>query len=174
MWQLSIRELVLLAGDSGRGGGTDFRRAGQWNLQLCLRTGTAPQDVSSLPMPDYFRPAVSKTFHGRDIFAPVAAALATGCQAAGSWEERFKTESVSLPLLPEEVNNGKLKARIIHIDRFGNCITNITPQNLTAKMIADGAYLTVNGTKIRSFRGFFSERGKTDGTLLHLGQRRLS
>lgn len=107
----------------------------------------------------YFRPAVSKTFHGRDIFAPVAAALASGIVPKKLGKE-FKEPVRLASLLPEKGKNGKLTARIIHIDRFGNCVTNLTPQNLTTKMISDGAYLTANGTKIDSFRSFFSEQGR--------------
>ena len=106
----------------------------------------------------YFRPAVSNTFHGRDIFAPAAAALANGIMAKKLGREIKEVVRLA-PLLPEEAKNGRLNARIIHIDRFGNCITNITPQNLTDRMISDGAYLVANGTKINSFRSFFSEEG---------------
>jgi S-adenosyl-L-methionine hydrolase (adenosine-forming) len=64
----------------------------------------------------YFRPSPSTTFHGRDIFAPVAAALSNG----------VKPEAFG-PLITDEVRlPNALTPRIIHIDRFGNCITNIT------------------------------------------------
>lgn len=64
----------------------------------------------------YFRPSPSTTFHGRDIFAPVAAALSKG----------VKPEAFG-PVIADEVRlTNSPKPRIIHIDRFGNCITNIT------------------------------------------------
>jgi S-adenosyl-L-methionine hydrolase (adenosine-forming) len=64
----------------------------------------------------YFRPSPSTTFHGRDIFAPVAAALSKG----------VKPEAFG-PLIADEVRLAtSLTPRIIHIDHFGNCITNIT------------------------------------------------
>ena len=64
----------------------------------------------------YFRPSPSTTFHGRDIFAPVAAALSKG----------VKPEAFG-PLITDEVRlTSSLTPRIIHIDHFGNCITNIT------------------------------------------------
>ncbi len=107
---------------------------------------------------DYFRAPVSSTFHGRDVFAPVAAALSTGSDPSEFGKQI--TNPVLLPsLMPEKSKNGTLKARIIHIDRFGNCITSITPFVLTEKMIADGAHLIVNGAKVKSFRKFFSEQG---------------
>ena len=121
---------------------------------VCERAGVAK--FFQLRNSAYFRPPVSKTFHGRDIFAPVAAALASGITPKKLGRE-IKDLIRLGPLLPDKAKNGKLNARIIHIDRFGNCITNLTPQNLTAKMIEDGAYLTANGKKIDSFRSFFSE-----------------
>ena len=64
----------------------------------------------------YFRPSPSTTFHGRDIFAPVAAALSKG----------VKPKAFG-PLIADEVRLVNSQTpRIIHIDRFGNCVTNIT------------------------------------------------
>ena len=123
---------------------------------VCERAGVA--NFFHLTKSAHVRPAVSKTFHGRDIFAPVAAALASGI-APKKLGREFKDVVRLAPLLPEKAKNGRLNARIIHIDRFGNCITNVTPQNLTDRMISDGAYLIANGTKINSFRSFFSEKG---------------
>ena len=65
----------------------------------------------------FFRPSVSSTFHGRDIFAPVAAALSNGVALEEFGEEI--NDQVRLPSLETPL-------RVIHIDRFGNCVTNIT------------------------------------------------
>ncbi|MCA1573288.1 MAG: SAM-dependent chlorinase/fluorinase [Acidobacteria bacterium] len=107
---------------------------------------------------DYFREPVSSTFHGRDVFAPVAAALSTGSDPS-EFGKQITNPVLLAPLMPAKSKNGTVKARIIHIDRFGNCITNITPGELTEKMIADGAHLIVNGAQVKSFRNFFSEQG---------------
>lgn len=110
----------------------------------------------------YFRASVSSTFHGRDVFAPVAAALSTGTDPT-EFGKQITNPARLAPLTPEKSKNGTVKARIIHIDHFGNCITNLTPRELTEQMITDGAYLVANGTKVKSFRHFFSEqsaRGK--------------
>jgi S-adenosylmethionine hydrolase len=107
---------------------------------------------------EYFRAPVSSTFHGRDVFAPVAAALSNGTDPT-EFGKQITNPARLPPLTPEKSHNGTVKARIIHIDRFGNCITNLTPRELTEKMIADGAYLVANGAKVKSFRNFFSEPG---------------
>lgn len=111
--------------------------------------------VYELSNDELFRKPVSPTFHGRDIFAPVAAALSNGMKL-----EKLGlrvTDPVKLPRLTPEVGDSRIRARIIHIDRFGNCVTNITPEVLTPKMIDAGAQLTVKGKKITSFRSFFAE-----------------
>ncbi len=105
----------------------------------------------------YFREPVSKTFNGRDVFAAVAAALSNRVEP-GKLGTRI-TDYVRLPsLAPLTSRNGDLQARIIHIDRFGNCVTNITPALLTAELIAAGAKLRVNGKLVNSFKDFFAQK----------------
>ncbi|MBM7846431.1 SAM hydrolase/SAM-dependent halogenase family protein [Herpetosiphon giganteus] len=73
----------------------------------------------------WWLPKVSATFHGRDIFAPVAAHLSKGLKA----EELGNplAELVELPLAePRHRLDDAWEGRIIHVDNFGNCITNIT------------------------------------------------
>jgi len=88
----------------------------------------------------YFRPSVSSTFHGRDIFAPVAAALSNG--VAPEEFGRLIDDEVRLPSLETPL-------RIIHIDRFGNCITNITRDLSPGKIVVKGKTIS----EIRQFYG---------------------
>jgi S-adenosylmethionine hydrolase len=105
---------------------------------------------------EFFRHPVSPTFHGRDIFAPVAAALASGIAAEQFGDE--VSDYVRLnPLEPAVASDGRLEGRVIHIDRFGNCITNLTRENFSEEKAASGAKLRFNGREISSFRSFFSE-----------------
>lgn len=72
----------------------------------------------------YWRPAVSHTFHGRDIFAPVAAHLAAGV-ALDAFGPPID-DPVLLDLAqPAQAADGKLRGQIVHVDRFGNLISNI-------------------------------------------------
>ena len=114
--------------------------------------------VVHLTNQEYFRHPVSDTFHGRDIFAAVAGALSRGLKPGRLGVETPDYVRLS-SLAPERLGKGKLGARIIHIDRFGNCVTNLTREDLTPEMIADGARLTINGKRITTFRRFFSEEG---------------
>ena len=90
---------------------------------------------------EYFRQPVSTTFHGRDIFSPVAAALSNGVKPS-SFGPRI-SDPVRLP-------NPNTPA-IIHIDHFGNLITNITRDQFK------GTKLAIDDRVISSFRKFFGE-----------------
>jgi len=105
---------------------------------------------------EYFRHPISATFHGRDVFAPVAAALSLGVEPAALGTET--TDFVRLATLhPTTSDEGRIAARIIHVDRFGNCVTNLTPNDLTAEMMAAGVTLRINGKSVKSFRSHFAE-----------------
>jgi S-adenosylmethionine hydrolase len=101
---------------------------------------------------EYFRPSPSPTFHGRDVFAPVAAALSKGIdpQVLGP---RITDEVHLASLSPAKDATGKLAGRIIHIDHFGNCLTNFTRPDLPES----GVRLTVNGRVVERFRRFFTD-----------------
>jgi len=78
---------------------------------------------------EYWRSPVSPTFHGRDIFAPVAARLSLGFPPIDFGE--VITSVTMLPLLrPYQAQDGSLVGHILHIDSFGNLITNIKRQDL--------------------------------------------
>lgn len=104
----------------------------------------------------FWRQPVSQTFHGRDIFAPVAAALANGVDLA-----EFGPEIVDLTQLeslrPRKLESGMTEARVIHVDRFGNCITNLTRNECGPGKISAVAALMVNGHQISSWREFFAD-----------------
>ncbi|MET0284197.1 MAG: SAM-dependent chlorinase/fluorinase [Polyangiales bacterium] len=74
--------------------------------------------------------ALSSTFHGRDLFAPVAARLAAGA-AASSFGPRVETyERITLPMV--DISGDSLHGRVIHVDHFGNLISNISRQTLSS------------------------------------------
>ncbi len=79
--------------------------------------------IVALKNKSYFYPEISSTFHGRDIFAPVAAHLACGLAI-----DRLGSPRHSLKTLPEpsvEQDSGDIHGRVIALDRFGNLITDI-------------------------------------------------
>jgi len=103
----------------------------------------------------YFRQPASLTFHGRDVFAPVAAALSKGVQPR-KLGSRITDEIRLAPLSPVKRKDGKVEGRILHIDRFGNCITNFTSADIPD---SKGAKLVVKRRVIKKFRKFFADEG---------------
>lgn len=79
--------------------------------------------VRLLKTAKYFHPAVSQTFHGRDIFAPAAAHLAAGVRPAALGP--LVTDPVRTRLdLPERTSTRTWNGAVLKVDRFGNLITN--------------------------------------------------
>lgn len=105
----------------------------------------------------YFRPAPSATFHGRDVFAPVAGALSRGVVPAQLGVEI--KDFVRLPLArPRRLSGGTLEAAVIHVDRFGNLVTNLTPRDIPQEEVAAGRVrLLVGAREVRRFRRFYAE-----------------
>lgn len=117
--------------------------------------------VFHLNNPKYFRHPVSDTFNGRDIFAPVAAALSHGTAPKKLGLEVNNYVRLS-SLQAEASRDGVISGRVIHIDHFGNCVTNITPNELTEKMSAGGFRLTIKGQQVDTLRRFFAEEGSAN------------
>lgn len=79
----------------------------------------------------FMLPAVSATFHGRDIFAPTAARLAAGADLASVGPPIDSIEQLDAPE-PRRRRDGEIAGEIVHIDRFGNAITNIPASMIDA------------------------------------------
>jgi len=89
----------------------------------------AEAQVVSVENREYFLPRVSDTFHGRDIFAPVAAHLSLGLPLARLGRPAGRIEPLDLPeaiLTPD----GGVEGQVLLRDRFGNLITNIPAEML--------------------------------------------
>jgi hypothetical protein len=91
------------------------------------RTGST--DVRELCAPEFRRPHVSATFHGRDIFAPAAAHLANGVDYR-MMGPPVTGVTVLPPFGATTGAPGELQAKVIHIDRFGNLITTVRAAQL--------------------------------------------
>ncbi len=90
-----------------------------------VRAREPDSQIILLDNPDYWLPLPSNTFHGRDIFSPVAAQLASGIPF-----EKIGTpldSIILLPMSPLAITPTSIKGEVIRIDRFGNVLTNIAP-----------------------------------------------
>ncbi len=96
-----------------------------------------------LDRPAFWLPAVGRTFHGRDIFAPVAAHLANGVHPADLGSPI--ADALRLPDAgPERRSTGVIGGHIIHVDHFGNLISNIPG----AWVVAGGWCVELRGREI--------------------------
>jgi S-adenosylmethionine hydrolase len=86
-------------------------------------------EVVKLTNPRFWRASVSPTFHGRDIFAPVAAALSLGFPPIEFGEPMASVEMLPMPQ-PYNRADGSLLGHILHIDSFGNLISDIRSDDL--------------------------------------------
>jgi len=101
------------------------------NGLLSRLTASVPaEQIVELAERRYWRAAVSRTFHGRDIMAPVAAHLAGGVELAALGPPRDRLVSLDWPL--PEVAPGRISGRVESIDSFGNLVTNISGELLDA------------------------------------------
>jgi S-adenosylmethionine hydrolase len=104
----------------------------------------------------YFRQPVSNTFHGRDIFGPVAAWHAKGIDPRKMGDEITDYVRLETPV-PKAVAPTMMKGAVIHVDRFGNIVTNFTAEQLTPERAERGARLRVNGHQIDHIKTHFAE-----------------
>jgi hypothetical protein len=89
------------------------------------------KSVRRLANANYFLRPVSHTFHGRDIFAPVAAHLARGVPVHRLGPAQKDLVRLSWPQL--RVKQNRIEGEVIFIDRFGNAITNIENTDLSPR-----------------------------------------
>ncbi|MCF6158741.1 MAG: hypothetical protein E3K32_09255 [wastewater metagenome] len=88
-----------------------------------------PERIIQVTNRKYFLPAPSNTFHGRDIFAPVAAHLSLGLKPRQLGTRVDRLECFDIPK-PHYKRIGHIEATIISVDRFGNLITSITGEDI--------------------------------------------
>ena len=103
------------------------------------------REAYELTETDYFLPHVSSTFHGRDIFGPVAAHLARGVAPArfGPRVETLNTLPINYPRTVGDAVIGE----ILHIDHYGNVVTNVTPDLLAGLEVGRDLSFTIDGRR---------------------------
>ena len=126
-------------------------------VTVAVPEGCEAYEISS---PAYRLEPVSDTFHGRDIFTPAAAHLASGLKPEHLGEPLDVLTILNLFTIERHAH--AVKGRVIHVDRFGNVVTNISasrlPQGAVVVEIAD--------TKIHGLSATFAD---ADGLLALIG-----
>jgi hypothetical protein len=106
---------------------------------------------------DYMLTPVSRTFHGRDIFSPAGAHLATGVELdeLGPALDRAGLARLELPVA--QIGTARIRASALYIDRFGNIQLNLTSKDLEKVGIVPGTKVEV---EVR-FERYFAVAART-------------
>lgn len=107
---------------------------------------TPPKRIVELTERRYARPTVSRTFEGRDRFAPAAAWLARGIQLSALGRTVTSYQQIDIPQV--EVGEAQLQGVVLLVDRFGNLVTNIDRRTFEAFTRAQPVSLKVAGHAI--------------------------
>jgi S-adenosyl-L-methionine hydrolase (adenosine-forming) len=127
-----------------------------------------PTAVVEISAEHYILPEISKTFHGRDIFAPAAAWLSKGIDVSNFGDPVEQYVKLALPK-SRIVTEGQVKGIVLHVDRFGNLITNFSQEEYLAareKSPGDKFLVTIANREIQGLKEFYAESQK--GELLAL------
>ncbi len=94
--------------------------------------------MHELANPEYALESISRTFHGRDLFAPAAAHLAAGVPIAELGPPLDPDALVRLDLPTPEVRPDRIGATILYVDSFGNIALNLTREHVADVGIVPG------------------------------------
>lgn len=141
----SIHVVVVDPGVGGARRGVIVRARGHWyvgpdNGVFAYLGERVRGDVYAIERARFRAEHVSRTFHGRDVFAPAAAAIASGAAPATAGPE--VELAGRLPWGPREPDAG----RIVHVDRFGNLITDLPAAEAGLAVVVAGRTLPIMGT----------------------------
>jgi len=114
------------------------------------------EEIVSLTNPHYHLSPVSRTFHGRDIFAPIAAYLARGTPLTELGEPIAEIITFALPR-PQVRADGTIVGAVIHIDRFGNLITSIMSKDLANHSLLREGIVKIKGQSIPRIVNTYAE-----------------
>jgi S-adenosylmethionine hydrolase len=110
-------------------------------------------EAAAITDPRFWRHPVSPTFHGRDIFAPVAAGLSLGISPYEFGEKINSLHILPIPK-PSLDSQGNLVGRVLHVDRFGTLITNIKSNDLPGKDVV----IEVAGYCIQGISNYYVQK----------------
>ena len=123
-------------------------------LSYVLGNDTAHR-VVALGNANYWLSEVSNTFHGRDIFAPVAAHLSRGISLRKFGDG--VNNVVRLPLQIPQVTKTTIAGSVIWVDRFGNLITNLTSDMLESFGMNNGFVISAGKAELSELNSAYAE-----------------
>jgi S-adenosylmethionine hydrolase len=105
------------------------------------------ESIHELTNPQFMLHKVSSTFHGRDIFAPAAAHLLNGVKTAEFGPEIREAAEAEFAKVTRK--NGVLVGEVLHVDGFGNIITNINQREVTQNRVKGQVNMELTGNKLK-------------------------
>jgi S-adenosylmethionine hydrolase len=123
-------------------------------LTLVLRD-FPPKRVVELTERRYARPTVSRTFEGRDRFAPAAAWLAKGIQLTALGRPAGDYQRLDVPA--PEVSETGVRGIVLRIDRFGNAVTNIDRRTFEGVSRGKSVQVSTDGHRVEQIVATYAE-----------------
>ncbi len=121
-------------------------------------------EVVTLSNPAYHREQISSTFHGRDVFSPVAAHIANGVALSELGPRVDPSTLHRIDIEPPQLQGEKIVAHIVHVDHFGNLISNI-PFSLVPDLFTGPAVrlaFPAQGIIVSRRQRFFADQTATE------------
>lgn len=126
-------------------------------LLSAITRDVQPRKVVELTERRYARPTVSRTFEGRDRFAPAAAWLAKGIQLPALG--RGLTTLYKLDIPQSAVTDDEMRGAVLRIDRFGNLVTNIDRKSFEKFSREGGVHINAGGATVGRLVATYAEIG---------------
>jgi S-adenosylmethionine hydrolase len=123
-------------------------------LTLVLREAP-PKKVVELTERRYARPTVSRTFEGRDRFAPAAAWLAKGTQLPALGRPFTDVQKLDIPV--PEASADTVRGVVLRVDRFGNLVTNIDRKSVERLGAGGGIAIDADGQRVERLVATYAE-----------------
>ena len=120
-------------------------------VEVPVPAGCAAYRLSNEAM---WRKPVSDTFHGRDVFAPVAAHLSLGLPPSEAGDPVASLTCLAIP--HPRRRDGEIAGHVVHVDRFGNLVTTIDGDAVAGREVE----VTVGGSRIRGISRSYAEGGE--------------
>lgn len=125
----------------------------------------APDAIVTLDRPKAWRTDTpAPTFHGRDVFAPVAARLAAGASLTdvGTPGDPLRVLRWGLPISDAD----SIRGTVVHVDRYGNAVTNVTAEDLHSRLNGRSVKTIASGTIVRGVATTYADRDPGDALVL--------
>jgi S-adenosylmethionine hydrolase len=134
----------------------DYRFVGPDNgLLTAVLRDLPPRGIVELTERQYARPAVSRTFEGRDRFAPAAAWLAAGVEIAALGQPLADYHRLEIPV--PAIGNDRIAGCVLYADRFGNAVTNIDRATIDRFARGESLAIAVDGRPVDALVSTYGE-----------------